>query len=98
MYSVPVVQSGTEPRRAPENRMCKDQELRVVSLSKTPLERYSSTGPEYEPIQITKTKRGGNQSTNMDHLYHSIPDSKMILRPASYEIPISSDTQTLNNR
>ena len=93
---MPVAQSGTEPRRAPENRMCKDQELRVVSSSKTPLGRYSSTGPEYEPIQITKIKKGGNQSTNMDH--QSIPDRKMILRPASYEIPISSDTQTLDNR
>lgn len=76
--------------------MYEEQESSMVTSSKIPLGRYSSTGPEYEPIQASKTKRGGNQSINRDH--RSIPDNKIILRPASYEIPISSDTQTLNAR
>ena len=85
-----VAQSGTQAGRALDNQM---QESRVATLSKTPLGRYSSTGPEYEPIQTAKTKGGGNQSVN-----RSLPEGKIILRPASYEIPISSDTQTLNAR
>jgi hypothetical protein len=76
--------------------MYEEQESSVAALSKTPLGRYSSTGPEYEPIQTMKTNRGGNQSIDRD--YHLVPGGKITLRPASYEIPISSDIQTLNTR
>ena len=74
-----------------------EQESSLAASSKTPLGRYSSTGPEYEPIQTAKTNRGGNQSTNRNHP-SVVADGKTPFRPASYEIPISSDTKTLNGR
>ena len=72
--------------------MCGEQES-----SKTPLGRYSSTGPEYEPIQASNTNQGGNQSINRNHPI-VVADGKITFRPASYEIPISSDIMTLNAR
>ncbi len=95
---MPVARSDTQAGRVLnlDDRVYEEQESRVSALNKTPLGRYSSTGPEYEPIQTMKTNRGGNQSIDRDH--RLVPDGTIILRPASYEIPISSDIQTLNTR
>ena len=93
---MPKAHSGTETGgRALDNQKYGEQESSMVALTKTPLGRYSSTGPEYEPIhQTAEIKRGGNQPVNRGH--RLLPESRLNLRPASYEIPISSSTQTLN--
>ena len=91
-HSVHVDQSDTEEVRVLTHE---EQEIQssISTSSKTPLGRYSSTGPEYEPIQIVKTKGHGNQPKNN---HHTQSGSQTILRPASYLIPIKSDSQTLS--
>ena len=92
-HSVHVAQSDTEAEKALGNPMYGQQITSVSTSSKTPLGRYSSTGPEYEPVHTAKAK-GGSIQSNEDH--HTQPDSNIIFRPASYEIPINSGTHTLN--
>lgn len=95
--SAPEGRSDTQSGRVLDDQMCREQESSLATSSKTPLGRYSSTGPEYEPIQTSNMNQGGNQSINRNHPI-VVADGKITFRPASYEIPISSDIMTLNAR